>query len=56
MYPGRDKRSDAIRMCADCRVITMSETKFDPFAGVPERAPPRTTEDYLRAREQEAKK
>jgi ferredoxin len=56
MYPGRDKRSDAIRMCADCRVITMSETKFDPFAGVTERAPPRTTEDYLRAREQEAKK
>jgi hypothetical protein len=43
-------------MCADCRVITMSETKFDPFAGVTERAPPRTTEDYLRAREQEAKK
>src|SRR5215212_3910025 len=46
MFPGRDKRTDAIRMCADCRVITMSETQFDPFAGVPERAPPRTTEDY----------
>lgn len=55
MYPGQDKRSDAIRMCADCRVITMSETKFDPFAGVPERAPPRTTEDYLRERAQNAK-
>jgi ferredoxin len=52
MYPGQDRRSDAIRMCADCRVITMSETKFDPFAGVPERAPPRTTEDYLRERAQ----
>jgi len=52
MYPGQDKRSDAIRMCADCRVITMSETKFDPFAGVPERGPPRTTEDYLRERAQ----
>jgi ferredoxin len=51
MFSGRDKRTDAIRMCADCRVITMSETQFDPFAGVPERAPPRTTEDYLRQRD-----
>jgi len=51
MYPGRDKRTDAIRMCADCRVITMSETQFDPLAGVPERAAPRTTEDYLRERD-----
>jgi ferredoxin len=51
MFPGRDKRTDAIRMCADCRVITMSETQFDPFTGVPERAPPRTTDDYLRQRD-----
>ena len=51
MYPTSDKRADAIRMCADCRVITMSEQQFDPFAGVPERASPRTTEDYLRERE-----
>jgi len=48
MYPAGDKRLDTIRMCADCRVIVMSEQQFDPFAGVPERAPPRTTEDYLR--------
>jgi len=34
----------------------MSETKFDPFAGVPERAPPRTTEDYLRERAQNSGK
>ncbi|MDE2332678.1 MAG: hypothetical protein KGK16_18110, partial [Bradyrhizobium sp.] len=40
-----------VRMCADCRVITMSEQQFDPFAGVSERAPPRTTDDYLRLRE-----
>ena len=51
MYPAGDKRLDAIRMCADCRVIVMSEQKFDPFEGVPERAPPRTTEDYLHRRE-----
>ena len=52
MFPANDKRIDAIRMCADCRVITMSEQQFDPFAGVPERAAPRTTDDYLREREQ----
>ena len=51
MYPAGDKRLDAVRMCADCRVITMSEQQFDPFAGVAERAPPRTTDDYLRERE-----
>ena len=51
MYPTGDKRLDAVRMCADCRVITMSEQQFDPFAGVPERAPPRTTDDYFRQRD-----
>ena len=51
MYPAGDRRLDAVRMCADCRVIAMSEQQFDPFAGVPERAPPRTTDDYLRRRE-----
>ena len=55
MYPASNKRIDAIRMCADCRVITMSEQPFDPFAGVPERAAPRTTEDYLHEREQDTK-
>ena len=42
-------------MCADCRVITMSEQQFDPFVGVPERSPPRTTDDYLRERERDTK-
>ena len=51
MYPAGDKRLDALRMCADCRVIVMSEQQFDPFQGVPERTPPRTTDDYLRQRE-----
>jgi len=55
MYPVGDKRLDAVRMCADCRAITMSEQQFDPFAGVPERAPPRTTDDYLRERENKTK-
>jgi hypothetical protein len=51
MYPAGDKRLDVVRMCADCRVITMSEQEFDPFKGVPERAPPHTTDDYFRHRE-----
>ena len=55
MYPNGNKRAEAIRMCADCRVIAMSEEGFDPFAGVPERPAPRTTDDYLRARDQSPK-
>lgn len=55
MYPNANKRVEAIRMCADCRVVAMSEEGFDPFVGVPERPAPRTTEDYLRAREQKPK-
>jgi ferredoxin len=50
MFPAGNKRLDTVRMCADCRVISMSEQQFDPFAGVSERTPPRTTEDYLRER------
>lgn len=55
MYPNANKRVEAIRMCADCRVVAMSEEGFDPFVGVPERPAPRTTDDYLRAREQNPK-
>ena len=51
MYPAGDRRVEALRMCADCRVIVMIEQKFDPIQDVPERAPPRTTDDYLRQRE-----
>ncbi|MDA9434424.1 4Fe-4S binding protein [Bradyrhizobium sp. CCBAU 51627] len=51
MFPAGDKRLEAVRMCADCRVVTMSEQQFDPLPGVPERASPRTTDDYLRERD-----
>lgn len=51
MYPAGDKRMDVVRMCADCRVLAMSELQFDPFNGVSERASPRTSDDYLRERE-----
>jgi ferredoxin len=54
MYTNAGKRLDVIKMCADCRVIAMSEEKFDPF-GAPERPKPRTTDDYLREREQQLK-
>jgi hypothetical protein len=42
---------DRIRMCDDCRVIVQFEAKGNPFRlGDPQR--PRTTEDYLREREE----
>lgn len=42
---------DRIRMCADCRVIAQTESTFDPYAG-PARPKTRTTEDYLKEREE----
>jgi ferredoxin len=49
MYQGADRRLDAIKMCADCRVIAVTEAEFDAAGGRP-RARARTTEDYLRER------
>ena len=51
MFKDSKKRLDVIRMCEDCRVVVMAEEQFDPF-GAPKRPPVRTTEDYLREREQ----
>src|SRR6478736_7650653 len=51
MYKDSKKRLDVIRMCEDCRFVVMAEEQFDPF-GAPKRPPVRTTEDYLREREQ----
>ncbi len=42
---------DRIKMCEDCRVIAQFETKDNALAG-PERPKPRTTDDYLREREE----
>jgi hypothetical protein len=42
-------------MCDDCRVAVISESDFDPY-GSPPRAPPRTTDDYLREREEAKRK
>jgi ferredoxin len=49
MFQNSAKRLDVIKMCADCRVIVMTEENFDPFAAP--RPAPRTTEDYLRERD-----
>ena len=51
MYKDSKKRLDVIRMCEDCRVVAMAEEQFDPF-GAPRRAPVRTSDDYLREREE----
>ncbi|TMI98377.1 MAG: 4Fe-4S dicluster domain-containing protein [Alphaproteobacteria bacterium] len=53
MFQNSAKRLDVIKMCADCRVIVMTEENFDPF-GAPARPKPRTTEDYLRERAEES--
>jgi hypothetical protein len=52
MYQANDRRLDAIRMCADCRVIAVTES--EDRAGTPPRPAPRTSEDYLREREAQA--
>lgn len=55
MYKGTPSRLDVIKMCDDCRVAVVTEQDFDPY-GSPPRAPPRTTEDYLREREEAKQK
>ena len=55
MYQTADRRLDAIRMCADCRVIAVTEAGSDR-AGAPPRPAMRTTEDYLAERETPALK
>ncbi len=51
MFKDSKKRLDVVKMCADCRVEAMMNEKFDPFAA-PQRPAVRTTDDYLREREQ----
>jgi ferredoxin len=54
MYKDSPERLDLIRMCDTCRVTVISEKEFDPYG--PPRAPVRQTEDYLRERDNAAKK
>jgi ferredoxin len=45
------QRLDVLKMCEDCRVIAATDADFDPY-GAPPRPAVRTTEDYLREREE----
>jgi ferredoxin len=51
MFKDSKTRLDVIKMCEDCRVTARAAERFDPF-GAPARPAVRTTEDYLREREQ----
>jgi ferredoxin len=51
MFKGQARRLDLIKMCEDCRVIAATEDSIDPYAAPP-RPLARTTEDYLREREE----
>jgi ferredoxin len=50
MFKGQADRLKMLKMCEDCRVIAVTVEPFDPY-GVPERPKPRTTDDYLRDRD-----
>jgi ferredoxin len=53
MFQGDSSRLELLKMCEDCRAIAATEASFDPHA--PPRPPVRTTEDYLREREEREK-
>ena len=51
MFAGENaRRLDVVRMCDNCRVDAVMTEGFDPYQA-PARPAPRTTEDYLRARD-----
>ncbi len=51
MYTGSAERLELLKMCEDCRFAAVGFETFDPYAAPPRR-PVRTTEDYLREREE----
>ena len=54
MFQNSAQRLDVIKMCEDCRVVAITEQEFDPYRDPP-RPKARTTEDYLREREQKGR-
>jgi ferredoxin len=54
MFKDSARRLDVIKMCEYCRVSAVTEETFDPYAAP--RPAPRTTDDYLREREQNTRK
>jgi ferredoxin len=55
MYQNAAARLDLIKMCGDCRVVVMTKEGFDPH-GAPARTKLRTTDDYLRERQEKPPK
>jgi ferredoxin len=55
MFTNAPRRLDIIKMCDDCRVIAVTKDSLDPY-GAPPRPNVRTTEDYLREREERERK
>jgi ferredoxin len=55
MFQGRAQRLDLLKMCEDCRVVVATEQSFDPHEA-PMRPHVRTTEDYIREREEQKNK
>lgn len=53
MFKGSARRLEILKMCDDCRVAAVTQDDFNPY-GAP-RPNPRTTEDYLREREEQEK-
>lgn len=51
MFQGQPGRLDVLKMCEDCRAIVATESSFDPHEA-PARPNVRTTDDYLREREE----
>ncbi len=51
MFQNSAQRLEVLKMCEDCRVVAITEQEFDPY-GAPPRPKVRTTEDYLREREE----
>ena len=54
MFQGRAQRLDLLKMCEDCRGIVAIEESFDPHEA-PARPHVRTTEDYIRERDETKK-
>jgi ferredoxin len=52
MFQNSAQRLEVVKMCEDCRVVAITEEQFDPY-GAPPRPRLRTTEDYLRERDEE---
>jgi ferredoxin len=55
MFSSSTQRLDLIKMCDDCRVAAITEAELDPHAEPP-RPKVRTTEDYLRERDEMQRK